>query len=171
MASASGGGAAQAGRSLTGGLPGTPATSVADAVRQAAASEAAATAAAAADGEVQRLVVTSRELRGQGVDLPPAGDSPGDFFLFEERLFDQTGTRGIGMDSVRCELSLRTFTCEATLVLNGRGKIRIAGTVFSERDNVFPVTGGTGEFLGVGGRLNVSELADGRTVLVFHLVR
>jgi hypothetical protein len=140
-------------------------------VASVAAAESAAAGARAARRPGQTLAVVTREVRSAFVDLPPAGDSAGDFFLVEERVFDRTGTRPIGRDAVRCELGLRTFTCAATIEIDGKGKIRVAGTLFRDGDNVVPVTGGTGAYEGVGGELTVFDLAGGRTALVFHLVR
>ena len=147
------------------------ASSVADAERLTAQSRAGLSASATAG---QTLTVISKPYQPRRealVDVGPAGDSAGDFFIFEERVFDRSGTDLVGRDAVRCELGLRTFTCEATLRLNGKGSIRVAGTLFNERDNVFPVTGGTDAYQGVGGQLTVFELSGGRAALVFHLIR
>ncbi len=128
-------------------------------------------AAAVARGDDSTLIVVAEEVRDAFVDVGREGFSPGDFFLFEEKLFDNTRTERIGRDSVRCEAGLRTFTCEATFRINGRGKIRVAGSLFRETDNVVPVTGGTRDFKGVGGSLNVYDLPEGNTVFVFDLVK
>ncbi len=159
-ATGSGTGAAHAFRH---GLQGRPAASVAAAER--------AVVGGAAARAGQTLIVIERPGSEAGVDVPPKGYSPGDFFLFEGRLFDRTGSRLVGRDSVRCEAGIRAFTCEATGVIYGKGKIRVAGTFFTERDNVLPVTGGTGAYQGVGGELTVFDLPRGASVLVFHLVR
>ncbi len=109
-------------------------------------------------------------MRSKRVDVGPQGFSPGDFFLSEGKLYNESHTKLVRKDAVRCEVGLHAFTCEATGRLDGRGKIRIAGTVFSERDNVFPVTGGTNTFKGVGGALQVFDLRGGNSLLVFKLV-
>lgn len=142
------------------GWPGRAVTSVAEAER----------VSAAGRGDDATLIVVAREVRGAGVDVGAEGFSPGDFFIFEEQVFNSTATERIGRDSVRCEAGLRTFTCEATIRINGRGKIRIAGSSFRRTDNVFPVTGGTRDFRGVGGSLKVYETRR-ETVLVFNLVK
>ena len=129
-----------------------------------------ASAAGTTAGPRADLVVTTREIRSAGVDLEPRGDSPGDFFHFEELLFRPGTNRVIGRDAVRCELGIRTFQCNATIRINGKGKIVIDGALMSESDNVIPVTGGTGRFAGVGGTLRVLE-SGARTRLVFDFVR
>jgi len=119
--------------------------------------------------DVQTLIVAPVGVRAQDVDLGEAGWSAGDFFIFEETLYDSTGASKVGRDTVRCELGIRTFSCEATFKIDGRGKIRVAGALFAEWDNVVPVTGGTKEFKDVGGQLRVLE-EGGETLLAFALV-
>jgi hypothetical protein len=157
---------------LSNGWPERSAASVEEAERLAAADRAAAAGSAETAAPAgQTLTLVTREVRGAEIDIPPAGFGPGDFFLFEEDAFDRSGAQRIGRDSGRCELGLRTFTCEATLQVFGKGKIRVASSLFSEGDNVLPVTGGSGAYQGVGGEVSVFDLANGRSVLVFHLVR
>ncbi len=141
------------------GWPGRAVTSVAEAQRL---------STAAGPGDDSTLIVVTRQVRGAGVDVGAEGDSPGDFFIFEEKVFNSTGGNPIGRDSIRCELGLRTFTCEGTIRINGRGKLRVAGTLFRPKDNVVPVTGGTRDFRGVGGTLKVYDLPNRETVLVFN---
>ena len=152
---------------LSGGWPGQAVASVAEAERLAAEVRTAAGAAVAGD----LLVFHTRNARGRYVDLPPTGDSPGDFFMFEEDVFDRDGANQVGKDSVRCELGIRTFTCAATLVVDDKGKLTASGTLFNRRDGTLPVTGGTDAYEGAGGQLTVFDLPRGETVLIFHLVR
>ncbi len=144
------------------GWPGRGVTSMAEVQRM---------SAAAARGDDSTLIVVGRVVREAEVDLGREGFSPGDFIIFEEKLFDNTRTERIGRDSVRCEAGLRTFTCEGTLRIKGQGKIRIAGTIFRPTDNVIPVTGGTQDFRGVGGSLQFFGLGDRDTALVLDLVK
>jgi len=147
------------------GLPGRPVASIAEAERAAGGST------TARAGQTLILVAGSSTGREAEVDLPPRGESSGDFFLFEGRVFDRSGARAVGLYAGRCELGVRTFTCEVTVRVDGKGKIRVDGTLFSPRDSVLPVTGGTGAYHGVGGEVTVFDLPRGRTALVFHLVR
>lgn len=116
------------------------------------------------------LVVQTEEVRAAGVDLDPAGESPGDFFHFEEIAYKPGTDRIVGRDAVRCELGIRSFHCTGTLRIKGEGKIVIDGALFGERDTKLAITGGTGRFAGVGGTLSVSE-SDGATLLSFDFVR
>jgi hypothetical protein len=148
-------------RAMTGGWPGRDVASLAEAERL----------AGAAGSGAGTLILVARTVREAEVDVPPENFSPGDFFLFEDRLFDSSGTRAVGRDSGRCELGIQTFSCEATAQVTGKGKIRVAGSLFSENDAVLPVTGGTGAYEGVGGQVSIFEQAGDSTLLVFHLVR
>ncbi len=126
--------------------------------------------AAAGRGNDTLALVTEQE-RFRFVDVGREGWSTGDFYFFEETVYNARGRRVIGEDTVRCEIGIRTFACEATFKLDGRGKIRIAGSLLSGRDNVFPVTGGTNNFIAVGGQMKAYSLSDNRSLLVFELVR
>ena len=122
-------------------------------------------AAAAAGSDVIRV----REIttRNRNIDVGRDGESPGDYFVFESRLM-QKGER-VGRDSVRCMLGIRTFTCDGTFLMTGRGKIAVAGTLFADQNDFrLPITGGTGAFKDARGQMTVEE---GRaTVLVFELL-
>jgi allene oxide cyclase len=135
------------------------------------ASAGASSAPASASARGADLVVQTRETRAAGVDLGEAGDSPGDFFHFEERAY-RPGTQDvIGRDAVRCELGIRTFQCVATIKVFGKGKIVVEGALFGEQDSSIAITGGTGRYSGVGGTLHLLEGAGGSSLLAFHFRR
>ncbi|MEJ7743228.1 MAG: hypothetical protein WKF73_12125 [Nocardioidaceae bacterium] len=117
------------------------------------------------------LTLVTEEERSRAVDLGEKGFSTGDFFVFEETVYAARGRRVVGEDTVRCEFGIRTFNCEATIKLGGRGKITVAGAFFSDRDIALPITGGTKNFSEAGGQLKVFELARDRSLLVFQLER
>ncbi len=126
-------------------------------------------AEAGEDGET--LVFFSIETGFAEVDLPPAGFSPGDFVLFEEQLYtDRARTQPAGRDSVRQELSLTTAHAEATFKIPG-GKITVAGTQFSNLDPTYSITGGTGQYLAVGGLFIPFFLPEGDVALFFRVIR
>lgn len=122
-------------------------------------------------GRNRTLTLVTEQKRARRVDVGAEGFSTGDFFVFEETVFNARGGEVIGEDTVRCEIGIRTFTCDATIKLDSRGKITVGGAFFSRRDNVIPVTGGTGNFKGVGGELRVFDLRGRKALLVFELVR
>lgn len=139
------------------GWQGKPVDSVAQAQRMA--------------GGGRTLALVAETERARGVDVGAKGESTGDFFIFEETLYNSRQSRVVGEDTIRCELGIRTFTCEGTIKVNKRGKIRVAGALFAPRDLVIPITGGTKDFRGVGGELEVFDLRGGRALLLFDLVR
>jgi hypothetical protein len=162
VATASGGSAART-WAAHGALPGRAAPSVAAAVARAH--------AGAAGSAGRTLTLVERAGQQAVIDVGPKGDSVGDAFVSENRLYDSTGRNLVGRDYVRCEQGIRTFTCEATGQLFGHGKIRIAGTVFTENENTYPITGGTGAFRGAGGQLTTYNVNDSTTVLFFQFAR
>jgi hypothetical protein len=127
-------------------------------------------AAAAKDGS-QMLLLRAHQVSEVAVDVNGDGFSPGDYFLFEERLRYQGGSEIVGHDSVRCTMGANTFICDASAVLFGRGKIAVYSALFGEKDNSLVVTGGTGDFTGVGGELQTVNLRHGNELLAFDLSR
>jgi hypothetical protein len=127
------------------------------------AAEEAARAARADGNEVIR--VRDKQVRGQFIDVGKKGESAGDYFVFESQLLKR-GTQ-VGRLSARCMLGITTYTCEGTALLEGRGKIVIAGTFFRNDANL-GITGGTARFKDARGQMTVEE---GKvTHLVFELV-
>ena len=114
-------------------------------------------------------VIRVREIqnRGRFIDVGRQGESPGDYFIFESRLM-QKGLN-VGRDSGKCLLGVRTFTCEATALIRGKGKIVVGGTLFTDQNDFrLAVTGGTGAFKGARGELMVDE--GKKTFLIFELL-
>lgn len=113
----------------------------------------------------------TRDLRGQYIDVERRGESAGDYFVFETTAEKASGKR-IGGGSIRCMIMVRTFRCDGTIRLWGKGKLELAGSMFTARHNTFSVTGGTGRFAGAGGVGRLFEdQGDARTLLEFRLVR
>ena len=106
--------------------------------------------------------------RFRAVDVGTPGDSPGDSLLWESAVFTRGGDR-VGRDFVQCMFGIRTYTCTATLQLNGRGKIMVYGTFFDNEPQI-AITGGTRDFRDARGQLFAIDQPDGTTRLVFQLV-
>jgi hypothetical protein len=122
-------------------------------------------------GVDESMTLVADFVRGRGVNVGPNGESPGDMFFFEERLYNRSETEVVGESSVRCQQGLRTYTCEATFRLEGSGKIVMGSAFFAPRDNTVPVTGGTQRFKGVGGAIQIFGLDQGKSLYVVKLVR
>lgn len=131
------------------------------------------TTAQAAGGAVSgghTLVVYAHTVRNAFVDVGPVGDSPGDFNIFEENIYSsQAMTHKVGEGSVRCELRITTYSCTATLLLNGRGKVDVQSTFFANKDSTLSIVGGTGEFHSASGQLTVADLGHKNSRLTFHI--
>jgi hypothetical protein len=119
----------------------------------------------------QAITLIGEPVRGRSVDIGADGPSPGDLFFFEEKLYNESHTKVVGKDSVRCQAGVRTYICDATFRLEGRGKIVVSSAFFARRDNTAPVTGGSRHFKGVGGVLQVFGLPGGESVYFLKLVR
>ena len=129
---------------------------------------AAAKAAAAKDGS-QVLILRAHPTSEVDIDVNNDGFGPGDYFMFEENVRYQGGADIVGQDSVKCTFGSTTFICDATIDLFGQGKIVIYGATFGRSANLFPVTGGTDTFKGVGGQLSTVDLRHGNELLIFDL--
>jgi hypothetical protein len=129
----------------------------------------------AARNAAKRGVVTVLEVDNPKhdvfVDVGPSGESPGDYFTFQNRLMTLDGSRQVGRDNGRCMLFVGTLSCDATAKIFGKGKIVISGGVFSENDNTFAITGGTGAYKTAHGQLVIDDLGNGNTVLAFQVIR
>jgi hypothetical protein len=117
------------------------------------------------------IVALEIDQRSASVDVGDAGESPGDYFLFENPLKTADGSATIGRDSGRCMLGIRTFVCDATASIFHKGKIQVAGAFFAESDARIPIVGGTGAFRDAGGVLTVKDLPSGDTLLTFEITR
>jgi hypothetical protein len=115
------------------------------------------------------FTVLEIEQRSAGVDVGDAGESAGDYFLFESRLLTPDGDHAVGRDSGKCTIAVRTFICDATASIFHKGKIQVAGAFFSETDAKLPIVGGTGAYRNAGGVVTIKDLPSGNTLLTFAL--
>ena len=125
-------------------------------------------ARATAGAQGADLVVRAVQTRGRDIDLGRAGESPGDFNLFEERLYKPGTHNVVGRDTARCELGITTIQCDATFKILGNGKIVIAGALFADQDNTLVITGGTGRYAGLGGSMRFFDGPGNSTRLAFY---
>lgn len=103
------------------------------------------------------------------LDLGETGYSFGDTFMRTGKLYNAARTKVVGRDQHTCVINVWALDCSASFFLFGRGQIRSDGTLF--RSNT-PVTGGTGDFVGVGGaRWRFSLPQKGDELDVLKLVR
>jgi len=118
----------------------------------------------------QVIRLRSQEVRATGVDAGDGEFSPGDYFVFEERLF-RRGEQ-VGRDSVLGMINHRSIMFDGTLT-SGSGNIEVAGTFFF-RDGgpiQLAVTGGTGRYRDAAGTFTVRDGGEGpRALFIIRLV-
>jgi hypothetical protein len=108
----------------------------------------------------QVIRLRARGGRETFVDAGDGGFSPGDYSVFEERLF-RHGEQ-VGRDSVRCMANHRSIMCDGTLT-RGSGNLEVAGTFFFEAGGPIQVavTGGTGSYRDAAGTMTVRNGGEG----------
>lgn len=88
------------------------------------------------------------------VDVGRKGDSPGDYGVFRDPIFNGNGDR-IGTIDVQC-IAAYSDQCTGSIRLPGKGQISFSGiTPLGKDPDHYPITGGTGNFAGVGGELKI----------------
>jgi len=113
-----------------------------------------------------RLVTTN----GAGVDVPPPGDSGGDYVVFTEDMLNQYG-RKIGSVVATCMLVFLHSRCDGTFFFDGHGTLEVAGALPpGVQGQVLPITGGTGDFENARGEGHLSEGPNGATDFRFHII-
>ncbi len=86
------------------------------------------------------------------VDVAPKGDSPGDYGVFKDPVLTKGGVR-IGTIDAQC-IAAYSDQCSGSIRIPGRGQITFAGiTPLGVDPDHYAITGGTGQFTGVGGVL------------------
>lgn len=118
-------------------------------------------------GQTLRLV--SREDRFRVIDVGRRGESPGDYVVFEETLLNTSGAV-IGRDSARCMGEVRTFRCDGTFLIYGKGKIEVSGSFFPRDEATIAVTGGTGRYQNVRGQARITGGTAHTTNFTFSLI-
>jgi hypothetical protein len=89
------------------------------------------------------------------VDVAPKGDSPGDYGVFKDPVLTKGGVR-IGTIDAQC-LAAYSDQCWGSIRIPGRGQITFAGiSPLGVDPDHYAITGGTGQFAGVGGVLVIS---------------
>lgn len=95
-------------------------------------------------------------------DVGAMGDSVGDLLTFTNPVFDSTNKTQVGTDQgycVRVEAG-KSWECEWTLFLTGRGQISVTGPFFDTTESTLTVTGGTGEFKNARGEMKLGFRPD-----------
>lgn len=117
-------------------------------------------------------VIIVREVFGPDftfVDVGEAGDSPGDYGVFRDHLSSANGNKHVGVIHVQC-IEAYASQCRGSARLAGRGQITFDGITPAHVDpDRFAITGGTGEFVDVGGVFKVEFPSENYALLTFTL--
>ena len=126
--------------------------------------------AGGAESGGESFTVVGRFLQAEDIDVGAPGDSPGDYFVEKDALWNEAETERVGWDVVKCTFDFGTTAlCTVGLRIFGRGQLTGTGVVnASSQSFTFPVTGGTGDFRDTTGYVRVTQIEDGE-LLEFHL--
>lgn len=127
-------------------------------------------AARAQDTTTLTTIADARSGIATPVDLGPAGDSPGDMFVFDQPLLNAAG-QNIGSNSGYCVRTLpgQFSECQWTLTMTD-GTITVAGREAEQGTSLIPILGGTGAFVGVRGMLSTTPNGDKTFTQVLTLI-
>lgn len=135
-------------------------------------------ATAEGNGRGRTITLTARETQSQFLDLGPSGLSAADQFTFADRL--TRDGRPAGDDGGSCTITIVdgynqfTANCVATLRLLG-GQIAVQGLITfregSTRPFVVAITGGTGDYRGASGELEIRPVTDTKEIYTLRLDR
>ncbi len=127
----------------------------------------------ASDGDAKVIKLFAVTVQQADLDLPPEGESLGDRFVFSDDLYREKGGEQVGTNVGECTFLRRdtdarsvSIQCLATFSLDGKGQITVQGLITFVETQTTPepltvaVTGGTGDFAGVGGELTVEEVSE-----------
>jgi hypothetical protein len=122
------------------------------------------------DDKKRTIRVTSITTEEAFVDLGEKGDSLGDQVVFSSKYLK--GGEEVGHDSVVCtitSLERGEAQCVATAWFPS-GQITAQGLVsFADPPPAFPITGGSGKFVGAEGEVHVRPVSDTKEIVTFHL--
>ncbi len=130
---------------------------------------------ALASGDItapETIVLSAHTTKEAAVDVGKKGFGPGDQFLFQDALYDETGKTRMGSDQGHCTLAFRGWAiCEVALFLTDRGEITGTGAVpATEEAFDFPLTGGTGDFENVRGSAHVEPISEQEERITLNLL-
>lgn len=106
------------------------------------------------------------------VDQAPEGDSAGDILVFANVLMDESGKMQVGTDQgwcIRTDVANGAWECTWTIFL-AQGQIVSQGPFFDAGPSTMAITGGTGDFAGARGQLELSANEDGLFVFAYTVM-
>jgi hypothetical protein len=102
------------------------------------------------------LKLVERATTDAVTDLGAKDDSAGDLLTFANEIYDESNAKKVGDDTGWCIRTVagKSWECVWTLSLSG-GQITVQGPFLDAGDSVLAITGGTGEYAGVRGDMNL----------------
>ena len=122
----------------------------------------------------ETITVLGTTTKDRFVDVGKPGPTPGDTFMFVEKLTDESDDSVVGKARIECTMHINSWAiCTGTFDFTGRGEIVGQGMVPFDNDAPsfdVPVTGGTAEFANVRGDVHIEQISDDVERDTFHLI-
>ena len=129
--------------------------------------------APAAAAEPAVITVTERATTDEVTDLGANGDSAGDILTFANEVFDAANTAKVGDNQGVCTRTVPgvAWDCGWTLTLPS-GQIMVQGPFFDGANSVLAIIGGTGQFAGARGDMELLHVTpdDTRYTFTYRLI-
>lgn len=112
------------------------------------------------DAEKEPTVRTIRVVEHADTDVTtdnaPPGDSVGDILTFANALFDESNTRQVGTNQGFCVRVVvgQSYECMWTAFFE-EGQLTVEGPFFDTKGSTLAITGGTGDFEGARGQMEL----------------
>lgn len=107
-------------------------------------------------GGAEKLNLVERATTDAVLDTGAQGDSAGDILTFANEVFDEANKTKVGDNNGWCIRTVpgKAWECFWTLTLAG-GQITVEGPFLDGKDSTVAVTGGTGEYAGARGDMQL----------------
>lgn len=105
---------------------------------------------------IQTIRVVERASTDVVTDNGDTGDTVGDVLTFANELYDETNTRKVGTDQGYCVRTVagQAWECMWTAFLEG-GQLTVEGPFYDVQGSTLAITGGTGNFNGAHGQMQL----------------
>jgi len=107
-------------------------------------------------GGAEKLNLVERATSDAVLDIGAQGDSAGDIVTFANEVYDEANAAKVGDNNGWCIRTApgKAWECFWTLTLAG-GQITVEGPFLDGKDSVLAITGGTGEYAGARGEMQL----------------
>lgn len=104
----------------------------------------------------KQITLVERATSDTVLDTGAQGDSAGDILTFANEIYDDANAAKVGDDNGWCIRTVagKAWECFWTLTLAG-GQVTVEGPFLDGKDSVLAVTGGTGEYAGARGEMQL----------------